>query len=114
MIVDPTAPCYLRRGLHESRVFRFTSGKKSKRVLNQASLQSTGAQRIGSQEQVQHENAKSNTGTNAYTTAAHTSNNVTNYYSVSPHREPQPLATPDGLQPWPGGWQNHDTQALET
>ena len=27
---------------------------------------------------------------------------------VSTYREPQPLATPDGLQPLPGGWHNHE------
>ena len=33
---------------------------------------------------------------------------------VSLHRGPQPLATPDGLQPLPGGWHNHDTLILDT
>ena len=33
---------------------------------------------------------------------------------VSLHRGPQPLATPDGLQPLPSGWHNHDTQTLVT
>ena len=33
---------------------------------------------------------------------------------VSPHRGSLPLATPDGLQPLPGGGHNHDTQTLDT
>ena len=33
---------------------------------------------------------------------------------VSPHRGLQLLVTPDGLQPLPGGWHNHDTLTLDT
>ena len=31
----------------------------------------------------------------------------------SPQRGPQPLATPNGLQPLPGGWHNHNTRTLD-
>ena len=81
-----------------------------------ALIQSTGAQSIGSQEQVQHENAKS---------TQYRDQQVSNctqreqqcdqrLLHVSPHRGPQPLATPDGQQPLPGGWHNHDTQTPNT
>ena len=70
-----------------------------------ASLQSTGTQRIGSQEQVQHQNAKSTKYKDqqlAYCAQREQQCDQRPLY-VSPHRGPQPLATPDGLQPLPGG-----------
>ena len=81
-----------------------------------ASLQSRGAQSRGPQEQGQHENAKSTQYRDQQPTSApNASNIVTNdHFYVSPHRGPQPLATPDGLQPLPGGWHNHDTRTLNT
>ena len=81
-----------------------------------ASLQSTGAQRIGYQEQVQHQNAKSTKYRDqqlAYCSQREQQCDERPLY-VSPHRGPQPLATPDGLQPLPGGWHSRDTLTPET
>ena len=76
----------------------------------------SGAQSIGSQEQVQRENAKSTQHRDqqpTYCTQREQQCDQRLLY-ISLHRGNQPLATPDGLQPLPGGWHNHDTQTLDT
>ena len=81
-----------------------------------ASLQSTGAQRTGSQEPVQHQNARSTQYRDqqlAYCAQREQQCDERTLH-VSPHRGPQLLATPDGLQPLPGGWHNPDTLTLGT
>ena len=80
-----------------------------------ASLQSTGAQKIGYQEQVQHQIAKSTKYREQQPTSAPNASNKCDQrpLHVCLHRGPQLLATPDGLQPLPGGWHNHDSLTLD-
>ena len=79
-------------------------------------LQSTRARSISSQEQVQHQNAKNSQHRDQellYFTSVNS--NVTDNYSASVLiGGPQPLATPDGLQPLPSGWHNPDARTLDT
>ena len=105
-----------------------------------ALLQSTGAQSIRSQQQVQHQKAKSTQYRDQqlcykevrwlgmpkqaenHHWHTHTINQQLPYCTqheqrcdqrllcVGPHRGP--LATPDGLQPLPGGWHNHEAHGV--
>ena len=96
-----------------SRIFP-SKGKKASGAL--ASLQSAGAQRTGSQEQVQHQNAKSTKYRDQQLANCSQREQQCDQRPlyVSPHRGPQPLATPEGLQPLPGGWNNRDTLTPDT
>ena len=90
------------------KLFRYFSTFCSQELMLRYNRQGRKVQDLRSKCNTRTQRAR-NTGTNNFPTAPNASNNVTNYCSspvqsspVSPHRGPQPLATPDGLQPLPG------------
>ena len=76
-------------------------------VLQLTGTQSKGAQEQGQpHQQRQHENTKSTQYRDLQPTSAPNASNKCDQRPryVSLHRGPQPLVTPDGPQPLPGGW----------